>query len=642
MIPLARNRALARRWVAWRPEHGRSKVPIDPKTDRRAKSNDAATWGSRSQAKAIGRSSGLGVMLGDLGNGEALAGVDLDTCRDVDTGVFTDWAQRVIDRLDSYTEISPSGSGAKVFFTIDAGGDAKSEQNSAQGAKGSHPPAIDLFIDGRFFTVTGDDIGARSLRHVRDEDLRWVITQGRKLSGRDNDAPDNRARDYHPLTDEQVFDVLKHLPECYNIYERWIEAGQCLKSERGEDGFRFWLHLSSETHADLFEGEAQLREKWRGFKGEGRTIATLIKAALDNGLSPEIFHSRIDVGEAFEDLDDERPKRTTLRFFPAGDFDPAPPPFDFVPDVFFDRQLSIIYGDAGTGKTFWALHLACSVALGLEWFDRQCEPRNALYIALEGEGGLVARLRAWTMHNTPNANGSPISYAKGSLDLIGDDDARRAIVKFARETDVQFIIIDTLSRALSGRDENSSVDMSGLIAAADSIRRNAGAAVALIHHVGKNEAAGLRGHSSLKGAADTLIKIECSGEMRIARITKQKDGRDDISFPFRLEEVETDIQNARGASITSMTVVETGLFQDIDNLEPRERSGLDVLVVLVGINEIIGGGVTFDDWRAELRKRNWGPENHDSFRVAWSRLRKSLTEKGRISASGRNVELEIR
>src|SRR4051812_31982196 len=112
------------RWVDWRNEdrNGRAtKVPYSPHGGP-AKADDPRTWGTRSEAEARAHKlvngqggGGIGIELGDLGDGTSLGGIDLDTCCDED-GTFEPWALDVIERFGSYTEISPSGTGAKVFF----------------------------------------------------------------------------------------------------------------------------------------------------------------------------------------------------------------------------------------------------------------------------------------------------------------------------------------------------------------------------------------------------------------------------------------------------------------------------------------------------------------------------------------------
>ena len=86
-----------------------------------------ATWGTRSAAEARAsnlpkpfRTGGIGIELGDLGDGRCLAGIDLDSCRQGQE--IVGWALEVIQAFNSYTEISPSGGGAMIFFLIAADG----------------------------------------------------------------------------------------------------------------------------------------------------------------------------------------------------------------------------------------------------------------------------------------------------------------------------------------------------------------------------------------------------------------------------------------------------------------------------------------------------------------------------------------
>ena len=116
------------RWVTWRNElrNGKStKVPYSPRNGHKAKADDPTTWGTRAEAEAAvprlvnGSGGGIGLQLGVLGDGRAIGGIDLDTCRAAD-GTLEPWAAEVVSRIGSYTEISPSGTGAKVFFIFSA------------------------------------------------------------------------------------------------------------------------------------------------------------------------------------------------------------------------------------------------------------------------------------------------------------------------------------------------------------------------------------------------------------------------------------------------------------------------------------------------------------------------------------------
>jgi predicted P-loop ATPase len=183
------------RWVGWRCELRAGKPTKVPFADphRKARTDDPKTWRVRRDAEACaqqvvnGAGGGIGIVLGDLGDGRALIGVDLDTCRGT-AGKFDPWAAAVIERFGSYTEISPSGAGAKIFALADDAGLAR--VRAATGIKHGrtfsrrndsieHPPAIELHLSNRYFTTTEQRaVGSPSeLAIVPPETLLWLLTE---------------------------------------------------------------------------------------------------------------------------------------------------------------------------------------------------------------------------------------------------------------------------------------------------------------------------------------------------------------------------------------------------------------------------------------------------------------------------------
>ena len=107
-------------WVLWRAEfvEGKwTKVPYNPKTGRKAKSNDPQTWSDFNtvnirQKNNDGKFDGIGFVPSEEG---PFTGIDLDHCRDSQSERIEQWAMKIIDQLNSYTEISPSGTGIRIF-----------------------------------------------------------------------------------------------------------------------------------------------------------------------------------------------------------------------------------------------------------------------------------------------------------------------------------------------------------------------------------------------------------------------------------------------------------------------------------------------------------------------------------------------
>jgi putative DNA primase/helicase len=103
------------------------------------------------------------------------AGVDLDHCRDLETGEIEPWARANIDRLQSYTEKSPSGTGLHILIKgkVPTGGNKKGK--------------VEMYSQGRFFTMTGDHLGGTPLTiEPRQTELE---TLHREVFGKPKDAP---------------------------------------------------------------------------------------------------------------------------------------------------------------------------------------------------------------------------------------------------------------------------------------------------------------------------------------------------------------------------------------------------------------------------------------------------------------------
>jgi len=145
-IPLElRSQSIWLRWKLTQREGADkpTKVPYKSDGSGRAKTNDPATWSSFEDAAKHKGGDGLGCMV----NGD-YAAIDLDNCRDPQTGKLEAWAQSIVDEIGSYTEISPSGHGVHIWVkgTVPSGGNRRGrvemyDQNSP-----------------RYLTVTGQPL----------------------------------------------------------------------------------------------------------------------------------------------------------------------------------------------------------------------------------------------------------------------------------------------------------------------------------------------------------------------------------------------------------------------------------------------------------------------------------------------------
>lgn len=127
--------------------------PRRPLKERLADTTNPATWATYEEAlrcyKATPEYKGVGFVFSEH---DPYCGIDLDTCRNRETGAITPWAQRIIRLLNSYTELSPTETGvhiivrASLLALIERLGRAEIQHKKA---------SIEIYDAGRYFTITG-------------------------------------------------------------------------------------------------------------------------------------------------------------------------------------------------------------------------------------------------------------------------------------------------------------------------------------------------------------------------------------------------------------------------------------------------------------------------------------------------------
>jgi putative DNA primase/helicase len=129
-------------WVVWRAVGKKpDKVPYSAKTGRKASSTDLMTWSTFEEALVAYKRracDGVGFM---FSSGDPYTGVDLDNCVDAQTSEIAPWALEIVRYLESYTELSATGTGLHIIVRGDLPNRRKDE--------------VEVYSSKRFFTVTG-------------------------------------------------------------------------------------------------------------------------------------------------------------------------------------------------------------------------------------------------------------------------------------------------------------------------------------------------------------------------------------------------------------------------------------------------------------------------------------------------------
>jgi len=259
-----------------------SKLPVQP-SGKAAKSTDPATWTdffTAQKAYENGNFSGIGfVFTGD----DDLIGVDIDDCRDPISGVLNELATNIIANVKGYCEISPSGTGVKIFTRA-----------NLQNAHVDHEIGLEVYAKSRYFTLTGHKLSGDLPDEPQDLTAHVPARTLIRTSSDDefaNYTPPVEGWDLARVDNE----LLSQLdPSCG--YDEWLGVGMALSHQFGGDiealeAWDSWSCEHGENPKYVASGMNSCAAKWRTFKGGGTTLRSLIfkvnqkklKAALDAG-----------------------------------------------------------------------------------------------------------------------------------------------------------------------------------------------------------------------------------------------------------------------------------------------------------------------------------------------------------------------
>lgn len=260
------------RWVLWRlvelGDEGNkrwSKLPTQV-SGQPASSTNPATWTDfpsvqHAYEEDPEKFAGIGFVFTQTDN---LIGVDLDDCFDHVTARFTNAAlQHISDELEGYHEVSPSGTGIKIFTRADLAH-----------AHVDHTQGLEIYPQGRFFTVTGHYLGG-SIPSEEQDLSAFIPERALHVTG---DAfadyvPPVEGYDLHRVETE----LLSKLdPDCG--YADWMGVGFALFHQFGGDveACELWDRWSAQSLKYSSTGPMSCESKWRTFKSGGATLRSII------------------------------------------------------------------------------------------------------------------------------------------------------------------------------------------------------------------------------------------------------------------------------------------------------------------------------------------------------------------------------
>ena len=235
---------------------------------------------------------------------------------------------------------------------------------------------------------------------------------------------------------------------------------------------------------------------------------------------------------------DKKPVR--FRLYSDEEMEQHDPPEWLIQGILPSGGFAVLYGDAGTGKSFLALGWSLAVGKKHPWFERAVKQGPVVYIAAEGSHAIGLRIRAWKEKEGVES-GTNVHFLPEPVQMMDEPDVTdflAAITQQLAEKPV-LIVIDTMARCLVDADENSAKDVGRFINGLDQIRKKTRATTLVVHHSAKKSPYE-RGSSALRAAADTMMSLSKKEGVITLECDKQKDAEEFDAMAMELSPVQLD------------------------------------------------------------------------------------------------------
>lgn len=454
-------------WVNWEWQiNGKkwSKPPVHPSGIRTDHAQSNLTFDECYQNTLLNPSLGMGI---SLRNTDRLCGLDYDGVISKEGLPLPEFHEELSNLPDTYVEISPSGTGVRVFGYGDI--------RNIGGRKGSH---YEQYSTGRYLTVTGNANGQGG---------KPLIDLTQFTQNRGNERSDvSTVKEYVGNTStiqtfkgnpkiDYIIDNLSLLPS--EAYKDWLDIGMILHYESGgsEEALNEWDEWSE---GDPSWEPGKCREKWASFGKTDKDPITVksfgqIIAPYKHIMEMSTTHQqRIDVGELLK----TKPKDREFVCHP----------------LFLTSSFNMIHAKRGLGKTNFSMSLSICLAEGLPFLKWTIDKKHkVLYV--DGELSLNA------VHSqlARCAAACDTTVSPGHLHLITPDklpdkhvknlsklENQMWMNKHIYEINPEVVVFDSLSTCFFGQTEsqeaweNVQLWMTKL--------RSEGRCVILVHHDNKS------------------------------------------------------------------------------------------------------------------------------------------------------------
>ncbi|MFG1193372.1 AAA family ATPase [Xanthobacter flavus] len=327
-----------------------------------------------------------------------------------------------------------------------------------------------------------------------------------------------------------------------------------------------------------------------------------------------------------------------------------PPPPWLVARHIPQTSVGFLYSRPGAGKSFLALDVALHVAASRDaWHGDDIDAAAGapvLYLAAEGSYGFRNRIRAWCERRgatieTLNDQGR-FAMIERTINFMDPEDVARLMrtVRLSIGRKPALIVVDTVSRAMPGADENLQKEMTLFVRSCDALRDAYSCAVLGVHHAGKDGT--MRGSTVLQGAGDFVFRLdrEEGKSVGFLHCDKQKDAPDGWSERYSFSPVQ--LQDGCSSLVPErlgQTQSREEMSEEALHRQAHERTALAVIDALGADPEAKWGAICERVAERLVRADGSRPDRSQSLAMVKASLR---PEGLLVTVDGQNVRVTMR
>lgn len=486
-------------------------MPCSPHGGNPASSVDPKDWGTFEQAMWHCHSyptlyAGLGFVFV-----EGIVGIDLDKCRNKETGEIDSWAMEIISRIDSYTELSPSGTGVHII--------AYGKVKGPRCKKGNY----EIYDSKRFFTVTGevlDPIVPQINEHCQ-ADLDWFydkvfgvepqVLPAAIPSSQSTIAYEQLVRLSVKMFESKGGDQAMALWSGRYDTEKYPSGSEADLALMGK--LAFWCDRNIEAMREMF-GMSELgkRDKWTERKDyQDRTINKALEGASEG------YQGAKAMSQSTQETWDQITGSPIMSLADPRMIDWIDKKVEYhIRPLCPKGSLIMLQGPAKGGKSTFMLFASLCATLG-EWrgggiFDVEA-PKNVLFVEYEDSNLLFMQNISADLAGLGMDRRSPpenFSHTYYPILQMEEDKFRDLFIAEINARKIDILVLDTFSHVHQAEDENSASDMKPVMGNLKRIAAATGASVVFIHHISKGASdkpttEKSRGSSKIANDADVVI-----------------------------------------------------------------------------------------------------------------------------------------